>query len=232
MLILFDIDMTLLETNHIGIDCLRDAGRSLFTPAFMIEDISFGGSLDPVIIAEMLVKNGIEPTAENIQSMRLGYHKHLEMLSGTMSVARALPGAHDLVFATATHHAKPTLGLLTGNYQETGTIKIQAAGFDPAVFTVNAWGDSSPHPNPMRSHLPPVAIENYLKSKSVSIDPQSVIIIGDTIHDVSCAKDNGCRALAVATGHASFAELEAAGADWTIHDLTDTEGIMEWIMSA
>ena len=232
MLILFDIDMTLLETNHIGIDCLRDAGRALFTPKFTIEDISFGGSLDPVIIAEMLVKNGIEPTFENIQSMRSGYHKHLVSLSEQTTVARALPGAHDLVFASATHHSKPTIGLLTGNYEETGRIKIQAAGFDPTMFTVNAWGDSSVHEKPLRSHLPPVAIENYRKAKAVSIDPQSVIIIGDTIHDVSCAKDNGCRALAVATGHASFAELEAAGADRTINDLTDTEGIMEWIMSA
>jgi phosphoglycolate phosphatase len=231
MLILFDIDMTLLETNHIGIDCLRHAGQSLFTQDFSIEGITFGGCLDPVIIAEMLVNNKIDPTPANIQTMRSGYHQQLELLAQTQSVARALPGAHELVFASASHRANPTLGLLTGNYKETGTIKIKAAGFDPSLFTVNAWGDSSPHENPVRSHLPPVAIENFKKAKSSVIDPQSVVIIGDTVYDVSCAKDNGCRALAVATGHASYEELEGAGADRTLNDLTDTEGILEWIMT-
>ncbi len=231
MLILFDIDMTLLKTNHIGIDCLRDAGQALFSDDFTIEGITFGGALDPVIIADMLRLNNIEPAAEHIQSMRSGYHERLELLSRSRSVAQPLPGAHELVFATASHHSKPALGLLTGNYEETGTIKIKAAGFDPGLFTINAWGDSSPHASPVRGHLPPVAIRNYREVKSIDIDPQSVLIIGDTVHDVSCAKDNGCRALAVATGHASFEELEASGADWTLEDLTDTEGIIEWIMT-
>ena len=231
MLILFDIDMTLLETNHIGIDCLRIAGRSLFTPEFTIEGIVFGGALDPVIIADMLKLNNLDPSAANIQSMRSGYHQELDRLSKTRSIAEPLPGAHDLVFATASHRSKPSLGLLTGNFEETGTLKIKAAGFDPGLFTINAWGDSSPHASPIRAHLPPVAISNYRDANSMDIDPQSVIIIGDTVHDVTCARDNGCRALAVATGHASYEELEAAGADRTIYDLTDTEGIIEWIMT-
>jgi phosphoglycolate phosphatase-like HAD superfamily hydrolase len=231
MLILFDIDMTLLETDHIGIDCLRHAGQSLFDPGFTIEGITFGGALDPVIISEMLVLNNIEVTAANIQAMRRGYHGHLRDLASSQSVARALPGAHDLVFATASHHSKPAMGLLTGNYEETGTIKIKAAGFDPSLFTINAWGDSSPHASPVRAHLPPVAITNYRKEKSVDLDPQSVVIIGDTVHDVTCAKDNGCRVLAVATGHASFEELVGAGAEHTVDDLTDTAGILAWIMS-
>jgi phosphoglycolate phosphatase len=231
MLILFDIDMTLLETKHIGIDCLGHAGRTLFSPNFTIEGIVFGGALDPVIISDMLQLNNIEPTDEHIQMMRVGYREHLESLSKVRSVARPLPGAHDLVFATASDPSKPAVGLLTGNYPETGEIKLRAAGFDPSLFTINAWGDSSPYSPPLRSHLPPVAIRRYSALKSMEIDPQSVLIIGDTIHDVSCAKDNGCRALAVATGHASFDELVAAGADHTLNDLTDTEGIIEWIMN-
>lgn len=231
MLILYDIDMTLLETNHIGIECLQHAGESLFTPDFTIEGITFGGCLDPVIIKDMLINNSIEPTAENIGKMRQGYCTQLELRSKSQSVATALAGAHDLVFATATDERKPTIGLLTGNYQETGTIKIKAAGFDPAMFTVNAWGDSSPHASPHRSHLPPVAMENYRAQIGRSIDPASVLIVGDTIHDVSCGKDNGCRVLAVATGHAGFDELVDAGADHTVEDLTDTEGLLKWIMS-
>ncbi|MBO6513169.1 MAG: HAD hydrolase-like protein [Phycisphaerales bacterium] len=222
--------MTLLETNHIGIDCLHDAGKALFNKDFTIEGISFGGCLDPVIIAAMLELNGVEPTADAVGAMRRGYHERLAAHAESRSIARSLPGSHELVDAVQMHDSSPTVGLLTGNYEETGTLKIRSAGFDPSVFVVNAWGDGSPHPEPLRSHLPPVAMENYQGLKGRSIDPESVVIIGDTIHDVSCAKDNGCRVLAVATGHAGFDELVDAGADRTVEDLTDTEGIMRWMM--
>jgi len=231
MLILFDIDMTLLTSNHIGITCLRDAGRSLFNPDFTIETITFGGCLDPVIIAQMLTLNNVESTQSNVDQMRSTYHQLLADRASIETVADALPGAHDLVNAAANHESKPTLGLLTGNYPETGTIKIKAAGFDPDLFTINAWGDSSPHDNPIRAHLPLVAIEHYRQTKGIALDPQSVIVIGDTIHDVTCAKDTGCRSLAVATGHDDSGTLLQAGADLVVDDLTKTEGLLEWIMN-
>lgn len=231
MLILFDIDMTLLTSNHIGVTCLRDAGRSLFNPEFTIDGIVFGGGLDPNIIRDMLTLNNVEPTQSNVDLMRSTYHHLLTERAQAQTVANALPGAIELVNATATHESRPTLGLLTGNYAETGTIKVQAAGFDPSMFTINAWGDASPHDNPLRAHLPLVAIENYRQTKGIALDPQSVIIIGDTIHDVSCAKDTGCRSLAVATGHDTSDTLSRAGADLVVDDLTKTGELLEWIMN-
>jgi len=231
MLILFDIDMTLLQSKHVGVSCLRDAGRELFDQDFSVEGIRFGGGLDPVIIKEMLEKNNVAPTLSNINSMRSNYHRLLDLLSQSQQVATPLPGAHELVNATSSHDSNPTIGLLTGNFQETGIIKVKSAGFDPELFTINAWGDSSPHENPIRSHLPPVAIENYRQVKNIDLDPQSVIIIGDTIHDVACAIDSGCRSLAVATGHDTSDTLKAAGAHRVIDDLTKTEEIIEWIMN-
>jgi phosphoglycolate phosphatase len=55
-------------------------------------------------------------------------------------------------------------------------------------------------------------------------------VIGDTPHDVACAKAHGCRALAVATGYTSAADLSSAGADRVIADLSDTDGVLEWIL--
>ena len=230
MLILFDIDMTLLSSSHIGIDCLRDAGRSLFNPDFTVEGVVFGGGIDPLILQEMLLLNEIDPSQINIDSLRSTYHEILTKIANERTVAEPLPGAHELVNATASHHTQPTLGLLTGNYQETGTIKVVSAGFDPSIFTINAWGDCSPHKEPKRSHLPPVAIERYQRVKNMTLNPQSVIVIGDTIHDVSCAKVNGCRSLAVATGHDDADTLRDAGADRVVEDLTQTEELIEWLM--
>ena len=231
MLILFDIDMTLLETDHIGITLLENAGRDLFHPGFTAEGISFGGCLDPVIIAQMLTNNQVESNPDNITALRRLYHAGLDRTANERPIARALAGSHELVDATRKHADIDAIGVLTGNYPETGAIKLRSAGFDPDHFVINAWGDASPHPEPLRSHLPPVAIDNYRTAKAREIDPEQVIIIGDTVHDVTCALDNDCRALAVATGHATRQELEDAGAHLVVDDLTRTQELLDWIMT-
>lgn len=231
MLILFDIDMTLLETDHIGIELLEDAGRALFTDTFTAEGISFGGCLDPVIIHQMLINNRQQSTPDNIRALREHYHAGLDRTASQRSIARALDGAHELVNATRAHSEIDAIGVLTGNYPETGTIKLRSAGFNPDHFVINAWGDASPHAEPLRSHLPPVAIEQYRAAKARDIDPEQVVIIGDTVHDVTCALANDCRALAVATGHATRQELEDAGAHLVVDDLTRTQELLDWIMT-
>jgi phosphoglycolate phosphatase-like HAD superfamily hydrolase len=55
-----------------------------------------------------------------------------------------------------------------------------------------------------------------------------VIIIGDTPRDVDCAKDNGCRCVAVATGNYAAEVLSSAGADVVLPDLTDPSPL--WAM--
>ncbi|MCA9275451.1 MAG: HAD hydrolase-like protein [Phycisphaerales bacterium] len=231
MLILFDIDMTLLETDHIGITLLENAGRELFHERFTAEGINFGGCLDPVIIAQMLINNTVDNTPDNITALRRHYHAGLQLTANERPIARALPGAHELVAATRAHDAIDAIGVLTGNYPETGAIKLTSAGFDPSHFEINAWGDASPHAQPLRSHLPPVAIQNFHQARARAIDPDQVIIIGDTIHDVTCALDNGCRALAVATGHATRQELEDAGAHIVVDDLTETNALLDWMLN-
>lgn len=231
MLILFDIDMTLLETDHIGITLLENAGRELFHERFTAEGINFGGCLDPVIIAQMLINNQVDNTPDNITALRKHYHTGLQRTANQRPIARALAGAHELVAATRIHDSIDAIGVLTGNYPETGAIKLASAGFDPTHFEINAWGDASPHAQPLRSHLPPVAIQNFLELRARAIDPEQVIIIGDTIHDVTCALDNGCRALAVATGHATREELQDAGAHIVVDDLTQTEQLLEWMLT-
>jgi phosphoglycolate phosphatase-like HAD superfamily hydrolase len=231
MLILFDIDMTLLETDHIGIDLLESAGRELFNTTFSAEGITFGGGLDPNIITDMLVNNKQQVTPDNINAIRTHYHNALRETAAQRAISRALPGAHDLVNATRAHPQTQAIGVLTGNFPETGAIKLSSAGFNPEHFAINAWGDASTHPKPHRSHLPPVAIAAFAAAKNRPIESQEVIVIGDTIHDVTCALDNNCRSLAVATGHATRKELEDAGAHLVVDDLTNTQELLEWIMT-
>ena len=58
---------------------------------------------------------------------------------------------------------------------------------------------------------------------------QRAVVIGDTPHDIACAKAAGVRMLAVATGFYSVDELTAAGADVAVPDLTDTTRVLEML---
>ncbi|RMH28180.1 MAG: HAD family hydrolase [Planctomycetota bacterium] len=228
MLILFDIDRTLLETRGVGMVCLQDAGRSLFGDHLSVEGIEFGGRLDLLIIGDILERAGVIPSPENIRAMRAAYAERLALALDSGATSTALAGTHQLVDALG-DMAEVTLGLLTGNFEETGRLKLGAAGFDIERFPVRVWGDDSPHFPPVRDHLPPIGIERHAALKGVRLSPDQVVIIGDTIHDVSCALAHGCRVLAVATGHNSAAELAAAGAHRVVKDLSRTGDILAWL---
>ena len=52
-----------------------------------------------------------------------------------------------------------------------------------------------------------------------------IIVIGDTPHDVRCAHSIGARCPAVCTGSASREDLQIAGADRIVDDLTDADAL-------
>ncbi|MEM0984380.1 MAG: HAD hydrolase-like protein [Planctomycetota bacterium] len=224
MLILFDIDHTLLASPRSGPDGLTAAGRELYGDTFKIEAVDFAGRIDPLILGDALESNG-QPRSD-LPRYREAFIRHFEPLARDRT--HALDGAAQLIEAVKVEGV--TSGLLTGNFEETGRMKLAAAGFDADAFPVRVWGDSSPHDPPAREHLPPVAMQLHAKISGRTIPSEDVVVIGDTPHDVSCALANGCRVLAVATGRTSAADLAACGAHEVVEDLTETERILEWLM--
>ncbi len=229
MLILFDIDMTLLKTNGAGRRAMADAGQRLFSPDFAFEGVDFAGRLDPLIIRDLLTANGVDPTPENLAAMKAGY---IETFAATAAESiEPLPGAIELVHAIESEARRdPTTvpGVLTGNFAETGTFKLRAIGLDPGQFRVQVWGDDSPHEPPVRDHLPPVGIDRYRGMHET--DPRETVILGDTVHDVACGLANGCRVLGVATGRTDAQTLADAGAHRVVESLEATEDIARWLL--
>lgn len=231
MLILFDIDATLLTTGGAGITAMGHAGRDLFGGHFNERSVEYAGRLDPLIIADLLAAHALEPTSDAMARFRAAYHAHLGVLLSASGVAEPCPGVIDLLDALAGAEGV-TLGLLTGNFPETGALKLRAGGIDPDRFAVSAWGCDSPLDPPAREHLPPVAMERYRVLHEREIAGDRVTIIGDTPHDVSCGKAHGCRVLAVATGMFPVEALDAAGADRAVRTLEDTAEIARWLLSS
>lgn len=230
MLILFDVDATLINTSGSGMHALHDAGRDLYGPQFTIEGTEFAGRLDQLIISDLLDRNGLENSAEERARLRAGYARFLRRRLEDRTIARALPGVLPLVEALR-RSTSATIGLLTGNYADTGSEKLRACGVDPDWFPIRVWADDAPVESPRRDHLPPVGMARYRELTGRSVPARECVIVGDTPHDVACAHAHGCRALAVATGSYSTAQLEKTGAERVVADLSHTTDILAWLIS-
>ena len=228
MLVLFDIDGTLLSTRRLGVECMRQAVFELFAVEADFASVSLPGGLDPLIWRALCEANGIASQPADHERFRACYARILgERLAAEPGRARALPGIPRLLEALAAR-AGCTLGLLTGNYPETSALKIAAAGLDFARFEVAAFGCDAPD----RRGLVPVALERYALRAARPLGPERVAVIGDTPRDVDCARAHGARCLAVATGVYGVEELAAAGADLALADLADTAAVLAWLEAA
>ncbi len=226
--LLFDIDSTMIDTSRSGMRAMRDAGIELFGEGFSTEGIDYAGRLDPLIVHELLARAGVDPTPQAHARFRACYRGHLDRRLREPGVARSLPGVAPLL-ARLREAEDVVLGVLTGNYRETGSMKLEASGIDPSWFRVGVWGDESPHWPARREHLPPIAIDRFARLAGREVDPSSVIVIGDTPHDVSCGLASGCRVLAVATGRFDIAALRGAGASVVVGDLSDVGAIESYL---
>jgi phosphoglycolate phosphatase-like HAD superfamily hydrolase len=204
---------------------MQQAGRALHGVGFSLAQVSLAGRLDPLIWRDGLALAGLEPDDDLHARFRAAYAEALELRLRTRPTARALPGVLDLLERLRGLEGT-TLGLVTGNYAETGAIKLRAAGIDPAWFPVGAWGADGAH----RRELPPVAMRRYLAHAGCEIAPERVVVIGDTPADIDCARASGCVAVAVATGPSyTLDELRSHEPDLLLEDLSDTARVLAWL---
>lgn len=221
-LILFDIDGTLLRTNGAGRRATAAAMLEVFGTSSTIDQHQFGGKTDYFTLTELLAAHGFDATAIGARldafSRAMGRHTELILKS---EAAYALPGALDVVNHLRTMPDK-IIGLVTGNAPSSAHAKLRAAGFDPAWFPIGAFGTESVD----RDVLPALAIERAITHCDCSIDPQQVVVIGDTLMDIACARAAGAVAVAVLTGFEDKARLYNAKPDYVLDDLTQLLDIL------
>ncbi len=215
-LLLFDLDGTLLLTVGAGARAMDRAGKRVWGEAFSIASVNFAGSLDPVVVQEATrAARIVLDTAAHTRFRSLYASELREELLRPESQAFALPGVLSLLEGLRSS-GNASLGLLTGNYEETGSLKLEAVGIDPTWFSPRVWGDAAPtRPDLVRHAM-----------QLTGHPPDAVIVVGDTPKDVHCAKVNGCRVLAVATGSCTKRELLEAGADHAVDSLDDPSPLL------
>lgn len=221
-LILFDIDGTLLLSGRAGLRAMTRAFAQAFGVADGFKQVSFAGRTDSFLLSQALQAAGLPDTADNHARFRDAYVPLLEeeiQHPGTGHKG-LMPGARELIEALV-EHDHLHLALLTGNYRRAAEVKL--THFE--LWDFFEWGAFSDDAAD-RNALVPIARQ---RAAIYDVPPEAierVIVIGDTPHDIECARVAGATSIAVATGGHTVEELRAAGADVVLADLSDTEKVV------
>jgi len=101
--------------------------------------------------------------------------------------------------------------------------KLHSAGLDPTIFQFGAYGSE----NIDRNVLPSLALARLEEIVQEPVALESVLVIGDTPHDVACARHAGVKVMSVVTGRFDRETLAAYMPDYLFDDLNDTEAVMK-----
>lgn len=222
-LFLFDIDGTLLQSGGAGEKALRLGIRDRFGLEEDLAGIEIAGRTDSGIARQFLAKHGLPASAENLEGFFEAYLNRLGQLLPHSS-GRLLPGIRPLLEAL---HGQPdaALGLLTGNLARGAELKLTQYGIWH-FFPFGAYADD--HHD--RNQLGHFARRRAFQHHGVDFQPQAIFVLGDTPHDITCARAIGARAVAIATGRYSRHELARCAPDLLFDDLSDLEGVLGALM--
>lgn len=224
ILLLFDIDGTLVTVNGAGRSAITDSLSSLLDTPISTEGISFSGRTDPDILRSVLSHNGHEPSADTVDSALEAYVTAAQEAIQPQHV-QLLPGVRTLLH-TLTRRDDVHLALVTGNVEPIAYHKLDAAGL-AEYFSTGAFG--SDHAE--RDALPPLALRRARHDTGHTFSRDRTIIIGDTDRDVQCAKAAGVRSMAVCTGGSNRNVLADCNPDVLLTDLTDPSHFQEQVLN-
>ncbi len=215
--VFFDVDGTLIRTGGAGKAAFACTLSSVFGLRGVAERIKFAGRTDISLVREMFTLGGIEPSQENFQRFFDAYPFWLDYLL-SRSDGGVIPGVGEFIAALQRTPVRPVLGLLTGNIRLGAEIKLRHFGLWD-VFQVGAFAEDGED----RADIARRARERASRFLSTQLDGHEIIVVGDTPHDVRCARAISARALAVLTGGATRKQLQADNPDWLVQDLREVQ---------
>ncbi|MEJ0090364.1 MAG: HAD hydrolase-like protein [Limisphaerales bacterium] len=213
-LVLFDIDGTLVHTGHAGTQAFGKTFATEFNLHHGAEKIKFAGRTDFSLVREFFKIHELPETPEHFAQFFGRYVFWLDHILAR-SKTQICAGVWELIHTLRALPQPPTLGLLTGNIQLGAEIKLRHFNlWDQFEF----GGFADDHEE--RDHIAGAALARGRRVLGKNLQPQEVVVIGDTPFDVRCGKFIGAKTLAVATGGAKLEELKVLKPDWAVADLT------------
>lgn len=215
IVILFDIDGTLIDTGGAGAASWRLAFNELYGIPADIGQFTDAGMTDPEVGRKTFAAViGREP--ERREFTRL-MERRLHYLHQTVAESegyRVLPGVLELL---------PKLledgymtGLITGNVEAAAHIKLHRAELNQ-FFSFGGYGSDSND----RAEVARIALKRAAWVYGEDVTPEQAFAVGDTPRDADAAHAAGMKCVGVATHNFDEKQLRDGGADYVIGSLQE-----------
>ncbi len=210
---LFDIDGTLLNTRD-GVHywAFHNAIRRHFPVSSKIDGVPVHGNTDIGIIRAVLAREGV-PEQQVAERLPLILEQMCTEVAQNRSGLRPelCPSVMDLVGGL--HSAGKLLGVVSGNLERIGWLKLEAAGLRP-YFSFGCFSDK-------REKREDIFLAGIEEARRRTGQDAVVHFVGDTPSDIMAAQQVGAPIIAVATGIFSLDELMRHGPDACFPCCTD-----------
>ncbi|TKD12651.1 HAD family hydrolase [Polyangium fumosum] len=212
--VVFDLDGTLLDSRG---DIVAALNHALLTtgrnpqPAQVIVRLVGDGPRALCARAAKIPEDAPE-TDELIRLFLDYYREH------PLDFTRWAKGALETIEALSAME-NMSLGICTNKHRATTDVVLRALGIEDRFGAVVAGGDTK--------ERKPDAAPLLLAAKQLGSMPAAVVMVGDGIQDILCARNAGTWAVGVESGFSTAEALIQAGPDVTVRDLSMLPGIVQ-----
>lgn len=215
MIVLFDVDGTLVSTGGAGREAYEAAFAERFGVGHNLLDFSFSGLTDPIIIRRGIEAAGrdVEPTL--VDDLIERYLSHLPERVDSATDYTVHPGAPELL-AELSDRSGVAVGLGTGNLEQGARLKLEPAELNEHVEFGGFGSDAEE-----RAELLRTGADRGAERLGCAPSEVRVVVIGDTARDIRAAREVGAEVLAVNTGSYDAEAIREADPNRFVEDLAD-----------
>jgi phosphoglycolate phosphatase len=233
--VLWDVDFTLVDARGVGRELYRIAFADLYgrelPPA--ADEAGMAGRTDRAIAPDVLALAGISDADGEIGRFEAALNRLAPKVAGlVVERGRALPGARAALaslseLAAATGGRTVLQSLLTGNVRALAEVKLSPFGLlEYLDLDIGSYGDE----HDVRAELVHLARQRAVRRYGGDFGGTATVLVGDTPLDIEAARLTDARAVGVATGQFTVAELAEAGAHAVLADLTGTGAVVAAVL--
>ncbi len=205
-LVLFDVDGTLIDSQHMITAAMNRAFAACGRPApSRAETLGVVGLSLDTAMARLLDRAEVDDDARALSTAYKG--AFFDLRTSADHQEPLYPGAREVLDALA-ERDDVVLGLATGKSMRGVRAILDLHGLHGRFVTIQTADDnpSKPHPGMIRVAL-----------TETGVAPEKAVIVGDTTYDVEMATTAGIAAIGVGWGYHAASALERAGAARVLH---------------
>ena len=207
--VLFDLDGTLINTSELIFHSFEYALDKVLHTTMPREDLlwTFGRPL------EMIMKT---LGGENAEDLLTAFREYSMAHETEITLFPNVKETMTQLRAQGIKTAIVTSRIYVSTMRDLEILNLDPALFD-VIITPEATAEHKPHPAPALKAL-----------ELLNIAPEDAIMVGDSVHDLKCGHEAGCKTAFVTYSMQPHEELLACNPDYSLEALTD---LVTWVAS-